>query len=156
LSFCSFILLEPNTARSAEAYNNIQHILQGGVLKDANGKTTILLSSKDNTEISSLNMGISIIAVSAQSKKLTGPELFEYELKSIFELAGQLSEKKTDKDFFWKYYAGYFYKLAQSPNMPAFARLVSGSTPESAQWIKDHPQQMNDLYTWVRTTERGY
>ena len=156
LGLCSFILLEPNTARSSEAYNNIRHILQGGVLKDANGKTTILLSSKDNTDINTLNMGISLVAVSAQSKKLTGPELFEYELKSIFELAGQLSEKKTDKDFFWKYYADYFYKLAQSPNMPAFARLVSGSTHESAQWIKDHPQYMNDLYTWVRTTERGF
>lgn len=156
LGFCSFILLEPNTARSAEAYNNIQHILQGGVLKDANGKTTILFSSKDNTDINSLNLSISFITVSAQSKKLTGPELFEYELKSIFELAGQLAEKKTDKDFFWKYYADYFYKLAQSPNMAAFARLVSGSTPESAQWIKDHPQQMADLYTWVKTTERGF
>lgn len=156
LGFCSFILLEPNTARSAEAYNNILHILQGGVLKDANGKTTILLSSKDNTEINSLNLSLSVIAISAQNKKLTGPDLFEYELKSIFELAGQLSEKKADKDFFWKYYADYFYKLAQSPNMPAFARLVSGSTPESTQWIKDHPQQMNDLYTWVRTTERGF
>jgi tetratricopeptide (TPR) repeat protein len=70
LAFCSFILLEPNTARSSEAYNNILHILQGGVLKDASGKTTILLSSKETTDISTLNMGISIIAISAQNKKL--------------------------------------------------------------------------------------
>ena len=155
LGFCSFILLEPNTSRSAEAYNNIQHILQGGVLRGPDGKTTILLSPKQNTDMTTLNMGISIITISAQSKKLTGPELFEYELKSIFELAGQLSEKKTEKDFFWKFYADYFYKLAQSPNMAAFARLVSASTPESAQWIKDHPQQMADLDNWVKTTERG-
>lgn len=156
LGFCSFILLQPNATASAEAYHNILHILQGGVLKDANGKTTILLSSKQNTDINTLNLGIPMITVSAQNKKLAGPDLFEYELRSIFELAGQLSEKKTDKDFFWKYYADYFYKLAQSPNMPAFARLVSGSTPESAQWIKDHPQQMADLDNWVMTTERPF
>src|ERR1700748_109515 len=39
LGFCSFMLLEPNTARSAEAYGNIQHILQGGNLKPEPGQT---------------------------------------------------------------------------------------------------------------------
>jgi Tfp pilus assembly protein PilF len=158
LGFCSFILLEPNTARSVESYNNIQHIIQGGVLRDADGKATIILSPKDNNDISTLNMGISLVVLSGQQKKLGGQALFEYELKSMFELAGQLSEKKTDaeKDFFWKYYADYFYKLAQSPNMSAFARLVNGNTPESAQWIKDNPQQMTDLNNWVKATERGF
>ncbi|TWI98742.1 tetratricopeptide repeat protein [Mucilaginibacter frigoritolerans] len=158
LGFCSFILLEPNTARSVESYNNIQHIIQGGVLRDADGKATILLSPKDNNDISTLNMGISLVVLSGQQKKLSGQALFEYELKSMFELAGQLSEKKTDaeKDFFWKYYADYFYKLAQSPNMTAFARLVNGNTTESAQWIKENPQPMTDLNNWVKATERSF
>src|ERR1700744_1715069 len=38
LGFCSFILLEPNTVRSAEAFGNIQHILQGGNLKPEPGE----------------------------------------------------------------------------------------------------------------------
>jgi len=156
LGFCSFILLEPNAPRSAEAYNNILHILQGGVLKDANGKNTILFSPNQGKDMGTLNLSISMVVLSAQSKKLTGQELFEYELKNIMMIAGEQSAKKTDKDFFWKFYADYFYKLAQSANMPAFARLVSASTPESAQWIKDHPQQMADLDNWVKTTERGF
>ncbi len=44
MAFCNFLMLEPQTARSAEAYNNIQHILQGGVLKDDKGNSTIMLS----------------------------------------------------------------------------------------------------------------
>jgi len=158
LGFCSFILLEPNTARSVEAYNNIQHILQGGVLKSDNGNTTIQFSPNDSKDMGTLNMGISLTVVSGQSKKLIGQTLFEYELKSIFELAGQLSEKKTEaeKDFFWKYYADYFYKLAQSPDMTAFARLVSAGTPESAQWIKDNSTEINNLSEWVKSTERGF
>ncbi|GAC1312687.1 MAG: hypothetical protein NVSMB24_34660 [Mucilaginibacter sp.] len=68
LGFCSFILLEPNTARSTEAYNNIQHILQGGVLKDANGGTTITLSPKDDTETSAQNLSISMSVISGQQK----------------------------------------------------------------------------------------
>jgi tetratricopeptide (TPR) repeat protein len=158
LGFCSFILLEPNTARSVEAYNNIQHILQGGVLKADNGNTTIQFSPSDSKDMGTLNMGISLIVVSGQSKQLTGNALFEYELKSIFELAGQLSEKKTEaeKDFFWKYNADYFYKLAQSPNITAFARLVSLSTPESAQWLRDNPQKASDLMNWFKETDRSF
>ena len=158
LSLCSFILLEPNTQRSAEAYNNIQHILQGGVLKDANGSTTIQLSPKDGQETSTLNMGISMIVLSGQTKKLTGMDLLEYQLKSIFTLAGQLAEKKTEKDFFDKFFVDYFYKLAQSANMPAFARLVSSSAnkEEYAKWASDHAKEVADLDSWVKGTERGF
>jgi tetratricopeptide (TPR) repeat protein len=156
LGFCSFILLEPNTARSVESYNNIQHIIQGGILRDGNGKATILVSSKEDNDISALNLSISLVVLSGQQKKLSGQALFEDELKNIFTIAGQLSEKKAGKDLFWKYDADYFYKLAQSPNMAAFAHLVSGNTPESAQWIKDNPQPMTDFNNWVKATERSF
>jgi len=52
--------------------------------------------------------------------------------------------------------AGYFYKLAQSNNMPAFARFLNQINRESAKWINDNPRYMNDLYSWVRTSERGF
>ncbi|GAC1312691.1 MAG: hypothetical protein NVSMB24_34670 [Mucilaginibacter sp.] len=80
--------------------------------------------------------------------------MLEYELKSIFTITGQLSEKNTGKTFFDKFFADYFYKLAQSSNMPAFTRAINAGAPENATWINDHPQYMNDLYTWVKTTER--
>ena len=158
LGFCSFILLESNTPRSAESFNNIQHIIQGGVLKADDGKTTILFSPDDSKDMGTLNAGISLIVVSGQLKKLSGMELLQYELKSIFELAGQLSEKKTDKDFFWKYYADYFYKLAQSPNMPAFTRLISAAANKDdyTKWTTEHSQQLTDLDNWVKGTERGF
>jgi tetratricopeptide (TPR) repeat protein len=158
LGLCSFILLEPNTPRSAEAYNNIQHILQGGVLKDANGSTTIQLSPKDSQETTTLNLSISMAVLSGQNKKLTGMDLFEYELKNIFTIAGQLSEKKTDKDFFDKFFVDYFYKLAQSTNMPAFTRLVSSSAnkDEYTKWATDHAKEVADLDGWVKATERGF
>jgi tetratricopeptide (TPR) repeat protein len=155
LGFCSFILLEPNTARATEAYNNIQHILQGGVLKDANGSTTITLSPKDNTETNTQNLSISMSVISARQKKLTGADLLADELKSIFTITGELSEKKTDKGFFDKFYADYFYRLVQSNNMPTFSRAINAGNSENAAWINDHPQYMNDLYMWVKTTERS-
>jgi tetratricopeptide (TPR) repeat protein len=158
LGLCSFILLEPNTQRSAEAYNNIQHILQGGVLKETNGNTTIPVSPTEAKETASLNMVITKTVLSGQTKKLTGIDLLEFELKNIFISAGQLSEKKTDKSFFDKFFVDYFYKLAQSANMPAFTRLVSSSASkeEYAKWAGNHNKEVVDLDSWVKGTERGF
>jgi tetratricopeptide (TPR) repeat protein len=158
LGFCSFILLEPTTQRSAEAYGNIQHILQGGVLKDDKGRNTIILSPKDNQENQASNLTISVTVVSGQNKKLSGMDLLEYEFKSIFSIAGQVAEKKTDQTFFDKFFAGYFYKLAQSDHMVAFTRLVSLSANKEAyaKWMSDNEKQLKDLDNWVNTTERSF
>src|ERR1700761_4427155 len=125
MAFCNFLILEPQTARSAEAFGNIQHILQGGVLKDNKGNNTIMLSPKDDKENGALNLSISIVTISAQQKKLAGMDLLEYELKSIFTIAGEQSSGKADKGFFEIFYVDYFYQLSKSDNMPAFTRLIS-------------------------------
>jgi len=153
IGFCSFILLEPNTARSAEAYGNIQHILTGGALKTEPG---VVLPPLDANNIA-LNQAITkAVAEAAKVKYNTEADLLAAQLKNIFIAVGQLAEKHTGNDFFRNYMAAYFYKMAQSNNMPAFARFLSQNDPESAKWINDHPQYMNDLYNWVRTTERAF
>jgi tetratricopeptide (TPR) repeat protein len=158
LGFCSFLLLEPTGARAAEAYGNIQHIIQGGVLKDAGGDNSIAISPKDDKETGALNLGISMVVLSAKSKNLAGPELLEYQLKSIFALAGQLSEKKTDKTFFDQFFADYFYKLAQSNNMPAFTRTVmlTDTKTDNAKWGLQHTQELNAMADWLKNTGRGF
>lgn len=158
LGLCSFILLEPTGARAAEAYANIQHIIQGGILTDDKGKNTIVLSASDQKENGTLNLGITMAVLSGKTKNLTGPDLLEYQLKSIFALAGQLAEKKTDKTFFDRYFVDYFYKLSQSNNMPAFAHTVmlTDKTVDSSKWAKEHPDQINAMEEWLKNTPRGF
>ncbi len=141
LGFCSFILLEPNTARSTEAFGNIQHILQGGVLKGDDGKPLILTAADDKN----LAAGLSAVLAEAKAKKLAGADMLQYQLKSIFIMTGQLADKKTDKTFFDNFYAAYFYKLAQSDtNLSAFAELLT-------------TQQIgSSLSDWMRDTSREF
>lgn len=153
LGFCRFILLEPNTSRSAEAFGNIQHILQGGALKPEPGEIPPRAIEAD---IYTLNQTITQTIARVNKGKYTTGDLLANRLKAIFINIGQLAEKQTGDDFFRKYMAAYFYRLAQTPHMPAFARLLSSGTPESAQWIKDNPQQMADLATWVKTMGRSF
>ncbi|NCD71854.1 tetratricopeptide repeat protein [Mucilaginibacter agri] len=158
MGLCSFILLEPTGTRAAEAYGNIQHILQGGILKDANGNTSISLSPKDDQQTSTLNLSLSLIAQSASSKKLSSMDLLEYQLKNIFTMAGELAAKKTDKTFFDKFYVDYFYKLAQTNYMPAFAHTIAltDTKANNATWGKQNTQQINDLGQWLQTTQRDF
>jgi tetratricopeptide (TPR) repeat protein len=158
MGFCSFLLLNPQSPQAAEGFSNIQHILQGGVLKDGNGRNTIILSPKGNQENAAMNLAISMSVVSGQNKKLKGMDLLEYELKSIFTIAGESAKKDTDKTFFDKFFADYFYKLAKSDNMPAFTRMVSLSANKEAnsKWMSDNDQLVKQLDNWVATTDRSF
>jgi tetratricopeptide (TPR) repeat protein len=153
LGLCSFILLEPQTARSAEAYGNIQHILKGGVLKPEPG----VANYPPDADTYDLNHAITnAVAEADKQKYATEADLLAAQLKNIFIAVGQLAAKQTGNDFFRNYLAAYFYKLAQSPNMPAFARLINQSTSESAAWAKANAQQMTDLDNWVKAAERAF
>ncbi|MEO8887220.1 MAG: tetratricopeptide repeat protein [Mucilaginibacter sp.] len=152
LAFCSFLLMDPNAPRASEAYTNIQSILKGGALKPGEG-----LPATDKNTIA-LNNGLAAIMAAGKTKKLPPAELLEYQLKSIFIMAGQLSAKKQAKDFFDTYYADFFYKLAQSKYMHVFAQLVgvSGDKEASQKWQQENSQQMTELNAWVKTTERNF
>lgn len=134
LAFCSFLLLEPNGQRAEEAMTNLQSILKGGVLK-ADGAKSV---SADAKEVAALNSGIASVIETAQTKKLSGNALLEYQLKNIFTLAGQASAKKTNKSFFDTYYADFFYKLAQAGQVPALVKLMVSKEESAAfsEWVK--------------------
>lgn len=153
LGFCSFILLEPGTARSAEAYGNIQHILQGGDVKAQSGAPPLVVDA--NTIALNLAM-TKAIAEAGKRKYTTSADLLTAQLSAIFTATGPLADTQKSDEFFQTYYAAYFYKLAQSANMPAFARLVSQSTQESAEWVKNNAPAMAALEDWVKGTERGF
>ncbi|NHA06289.1 tetratricopeptide repeat protein [Mucilaginibacter sp. HC2] len=150
LALCNFLLLEPDGPRSAEAYTNMQSILKGGALK-IDGKTGV-----DNM---ALNKAISIAAATTDNRKYASPaDLLAAQLKAIFTAIGQLSEKQSNNDFFRNYYAAFFYKLAQTEHIPAFARLMDMSANKAAdtQWLQQNEDKRKSLEVWVAGAERKY
>lgn len=145
LGFCRFLALEPNTARSAEAYGNLQHILQGGALKPEPGQkpdpTVAKIAASQNAVIAKA------IAPFAKRRYASAGDLLAAQLSAIFNALGNAAH---DKETCAGRLTDYFNKLAQSPNMPAFARFINPNIPESVKWIKDHTQQMSDLDVWLK------
>jgi len=153
LGLCSFLLLEPQTSRSAEAYGNILHILLGGTLKAEAG----VAASVADANTTALNQAITGAINEAGKKKYVAQgDLLAAQLTAIFIAIEPLADKQSPADFFTKYYADYFYKLAQSPHMPAFAHLVSQSIPENAAWVKNNQSLMTDLDNWIKMNDRNF
>ena len=122
LAFCSFILLEQQTARSTEAFGNIQHILAGGTLKAEPG----VIIKPLNADQLALNNVITKVVNENRAKKYASPaDLLEAQLKGIFIEIGTLAAKQNGNDFFNMNFANFFYKLAGSEDMHAFTQKIA-------------------------------
>jgi hypothetical protein len=155
LGLCSFLLTAPNSLRAEEAYTNIQSILKGGVLKGADNKE---LASTEAREAVTFNAGINTIINSPAAQKLSGIQLLEYQLKTIFTFAGQAANKKAAKSFFDNFFVIYFNDLAQSGHAQALAHLISISTDKAAyeKWKQANPAKVAAMDDWVRSTPRSF
>lgn len=148
LGLCSFLLMEPNTSRSPESCSNIQHILQGGDLKPEPG---IAASHHIDAETNALNQAITTALVGvAKRRYFVAADKFTEQLQAIFMAIGPLAEKQHGSELF-KAQAARFYKLSQSGNMPAFARLISMSSDKVAvAWLDVHAGETGKLNDWLK------
>ncbi|RWY55862.1 tetratricopeptide repeat protein [Mucilaginibacter gilvus] len=142
--FCRFLMLEPNTSRSAEAYGNLQNILQGGVLKPEPGyHASPVMSSADPGN----KVLIKALAGLANRKYATSADLLAGQLKGIFNAVGNIP---VEKYAFWQSLATYFKAMTLTDNVPPFARYISQSAkPESMKWLKDNPDKVKALENWI-------
>ena len=159
LIWCSFLLLEPQTDRSTEAFRYIKAIINKGITKQDDKHININISSKD---IGSEEMmtRLSIVA-STESKEFEGKresaiDSLTAELTAVFQGTAELNEKDTS--FYAKYYTKYFGQLANSGNMPAFCHLASFTAykDENSAWFKENQKQLQDLSNWVQATPRNF
>ncbi|MGZ3751621.1 MAG: tetratricopeptide repeat protein [Mucilaginibacter sp.] len=156
LGWCSFLLLEPQTQRSAGAYSYIKYILNNGIKKTGEKAVTISISSSDMSP-SKLALSLAIVNSTDDKKNLSATDSLELQLKSVFEVSHIIADDK-EPQFFSKYLADYFEKLAKSGNMPAFTRYITLSIfkDEDTAWFKDHPKELTDLDKWISSTERNF
>ncbi|MCQ6961003.1 tetratricopeptide repeat protein [Mucilaginibacter aquariorum] len=140
LGFSRFLQLEPNSARSKEAFGNLQNILQRGTLQaEAGYQPTATVKA----EAFAQNKAITKILAGFMTRKYASPTaLLTAQLKELFTAFGS------------KYkFADYYYKLSQTDNLPTFARVISQSSfPENAKWIQDNAAKVGELNKWAKET----
>ncbi|MDB5062013.1 MAG: hypothetical protein JWP67_1856, partial [Mucilaginibacter sp.] len=147
LGFCRFLMLEPNTTQSAEAFGNLQNILNGGSLKPEPGYkpsyATKANADYQNKLLTKARCGFATRRYASPSDLLTA------QLKAVFTALGTMPKDKY-------YFADYFYKLSQTEHLSTFARLISQKTYlENAKWLKNNADKVAELEKWIKDTKTG-
>jgi tetratricopeptide (TPR) repeat protein len=156
LAWCSFLMLEPETKRSAEAFRYVKYILNYGITKK-NEKTVNINISTGDMSPGNLALPMAVLAATTDKKNLTAVDSLQLQLKSVFEIAGTFDMESKDT-FYKHYYADYFSKLAASNYMEAFVRLISLSVyrDENLQWFKDNGDKLSAWDAWIAGTKREF
>lgn len=155
LAFCNFLLLEPQTKRSPEIFNNVKKIVNYGV-KRTDAKSITLSVSPD--DIGNMMMPMSVVTATDKKGPLSGVDSLQYQLTSLFKIASTIAGGDKADPFVAKYYADYFKALAETENMPAFTRFISVSAypTENLQWFKEHDKELTAFDVWTRSTEHKF
>ena len=149
-------MLEPQTKRSAEAYRNIQTILNYGIKKT--GEKSVTLSvSPDDLNSGNLLLQSTILVATDDKKNLTPIDTIALRLTAVFKITGELKESK-DQPFFMNYYSSYFKKLAETDNMITLAHLISLTAyrDENLKWFKENGDKLKALNAWIADTKREF
>jgi tetratricopeptide (TPR) repeat protein len=147
LGLLSFLWMDPNGTRAAEANENIQHILDGGVLKPDPGAQPIRISAGN----AALNAAISAAANTVAQQKPAKGDLFTQQLKAILIAVNQQANGQIAGSAFATQLLSFYSKLAQSAHLNAFAHYVKqGVNKTDAAWLIAHPQQVAALKEWVK------
>ena len=154
LAWCSFLLLEPQTARSADGYAYIKKIISYGITKSGDKRVSINVSpnSPENAM-----MPLMLVGATIDKKGLSPIDSLQLQLTSVFKTAGVLLGDKATP-FAKKYLADYFQKLAESNNMPAFVHIIclSAYHDENMQWFKENGDKLTDINNWINVTKREF
>jgi tetratricopeptide (TPR) repeat protein len=159
MAYCSFLMLEPQTKRSVTDNQQIQNIIASKYKITGDKSVSVFVKDEKDQDAFTLGTALSLsAAASLEKKNLSQFDILQDELSTVFKVAGELSAKKKDKDFFWTFYVDYFYKLAQSNNMPAFTRLITlaANQQDNLQWFKDNPDKLKALDDWIKNTGRPF
>ena len=149
-----FLLLEPNTDRSKDAYKMIQKHTGANVSTDANDAMTIniMLSPNGDSEFAAADLMVALLQASKamdDNKDKTEDEMFIENTTSFFTVLGELKDENS-KSMYWTLYTATFYELAKSDHMEAYCYFISQSgNDNSEKWMTDNEVKVTDFTTWI-------
>ncbi|MEQ8881573.1 MAG: tetratricopeptide repeat protein [Cyclobacteriaceae bacterium] len=154
LALYYFLLLEPNTNRSAGAYQLVSTQLTGSAERDGNNINILVPASKNKKEdFSAAALMLSMFGamnLSDENKDQTPEEQFVTNTKSFFTILGELKGKKK-RGLWWKFYVPFFYDLARTDHLETYCYYISQSSNQNAiTWLDSHIDRIEALDQWLR------
>lgn len=149
-----FLLLEPSTSRSIQAYKLIQKNFGGNVSQDKEDPNSINIniSSDMDSDFGAAELMISMLEASKnleENEGKTEDELFIENTKSFFSVMGELN-KEDKKDIWWTFYTPFFYEMAQSKHMETYCKYITQASNEKSQeWLSENEEKLKEWDEWM-------
>jgi len=160
LSFCRLLILEQQSPRAKEDFDDLQKIVKGNVEKT--GKKSITITYNPNLGADSLvdNFNTIDLLLSMESamdydkknKKKSEVELFISKMESVCSMLTETS-KKENQGFCWHYYAPYFAEMHKKKLVETFGYIAFSASDDASvkKWIKEHSADIERFYNWSNT-----
>jgi tetratricopeptide (TPR) repeat protein len=145
-AFCYFLLLEPNTDRSAQAYNTLLYLLtkqeQIGLM--------------DNGTFTASDMVISLsFALDDENAGKSDAEKIKAKLYYLFTSLEELKnagkiERGAGDELYWDFYAPFFNRIAVSGYFDTLCRYIAlTSDPGADDWIVNGREEIDGFFEWL-------
>lgn len=154
LSLYYFLLIEPNSGRSPEAYQLIKAQLTGNAENEGNQINLYIPDTGDKKDdFSPAVLMLSMLGdmnLSEENQGKAPEEKFVSNTESFFKILGELRKKKN-KGLWWEFYVPFFYELAKSDHLETYCYYISQSDNQNAvTWLDENLDKINALDGWLR------
>jgi tetratricopeptide (TPR) repeat protein len=158
LALSRFLVLEPNSTRSDDAYKIVMKILQGGVTKGEGNQINIVVGmsgKKDEGDFgpADLALGLSSAVDSIEENKgKTKAQLAVEQLQTFFAILSEQNSKDKRSKFVWAYYIPYFGEMKDKNHVEPFYYYISrrSSDPDVKKWLDDNYRRVNEFLNWSK------
>ncbi|MCE1199723.1 MAG: tetratricopeptide repeat protein [Marinilabiliales bacterium] len=155
LALYYFLLVEPQSKRSALHYQTLQNLLVKGVTREnaKNINVKIPQTAVKDSLFGAAEMMVSMLAVSRLTDEGKHPDLVASFIDATKGLFGILNElKRENTGFWWDFYVTRLSSLIPSGNLEAFCYYLSSSTGDESvrNWIQQNPDKMQQLLVWMK------
>ena len=158
LSYCRFLIIEPQTSRSKENLIRLKDLLTQGVTKTGEKSINVNINSKDldgdtkkvkENNFNSTNLILSLSSALDYDDKNKDKTEIENFIRKFEVICSSLSETKKDNfGFYWDYLSPYFVELNNKKLLEPFAYIVFASSTEDyiKNWIKNDKTELDKFY----------
>tara|TARA_R110002049_G_scaffold28296_12_gene97384 strand:+ start:6018 stop:7028 length:1011 start_codon:yes stop_codon:yes gene_type:complete len=156
LSLNYFLLLEPNSERSVQAYQFLQKTIYGNVSKDQNKENSINISLSSvglESDFPGADLMLSLTIAKNHTEENEGKsaeELFVENTDSFFTYLGEIKENKDKGGIYYDFYIPFFYSLSKSDHIEAYCYHISErGNPVAAEWITNNTVKLFEFEKWL-------
>jgi Flp pilus assembly protein TadD len=160
LALSRFLVLEPRSARTVNAFQMYQDLLRGGASPGKNPNeiniSLNLNAKKDEGDFGSIDLVMGLTGATSLSDKNEGKsqsKVLVDQLESYFAILSEMDPKGDKSKFTWKYYIPYFIEMKKRKYVEPFAYYISqrSNLEGVEQWLAANKDRVTEFLNWSKS-----